>query len=332
MNSLCHSESVSPGHGHEQGRPAAAPTRGGLLSAALALVLAFMIGEVVAGLLSGSLALLSDAGHMLTDAAALGLAIFAARVATRPPKGPYTYGFARVDALSGQANGITLILLALWFVIEAVRRLVDPPAVNGAVVTGVALAGVAVNAAATALATRAARQDGDSLNLRGVVAHLLTDLYAFAATFAAGVIVVTTGWSRADAIASLVVAVVMSWTGWRLTHAAGRIFLEAAPTGVDPQGLGKDLAGVGGVAELHDLHVWQLGPGQAAMSAHVLVEPADDCHDVSRRLRERLLHRYGIGHVTLQTDHADDRGYGGASHDAEHCVDPHGEAHVPPSG
>jgi cobalt-zinc-cadmium efflux system protein len=286
----------------------------------------------VAGLLSGSLALLSDAGHMLTDAAALGLALFAARVARRPARGAYTYGFARVDALSGQANGITLILLALWFTVEAVRRLIHPPTVAGGVVTGVALAGVAVNAAATALATRAARHDGESLNLRGVVAHLVTDLYAFAATIVAGVVILLTGWTRADPIASLAVAAVMAWTGWRLTHAAGRIFLEAAPAGVDPQRLGEDLARVSGVAELHDLHVWQLGPGQAAMSAHVLVEPADDCHDVSRRLRERLLHGYGIGHVTLQTDHADDPAYDGASHDAEHCADPHGTVHMPPGG
>jgi cobalt-zinc-cadmium efflux system protein len=323
---------VSLGHGHDHGRPAEIPGRGGLLAAALALVLAFMVGEVVAGLLSGSLALLSDAGHMLTDAAALGLALLAAHVARRPPRGAFTYGFARIDALSGQANGITLILLALWFVVEAVRRLIDPPAVAGGVVTGVALAGVAVNAAATALTTRAARHDSQSLNLRGVVAHLVTDLYAFAATLMAGLIVLTSGWTRADPIASLVIAAVMAWTGWRLTHAAGRIFLEAAPAGVDPQRLGEDLAGVGGVAELHDLHVWQLGPGQAAMSAHVLVEPADDCHDVSRRLRERLLHRYGIGHVTLQTDHADDRAADGAAHDAQHCTDTHGNVHVPPGG
>jgi cobalt-zinc-cadmium efflux system protein len=321
---------VSLGHGHDHAGPAAVAGRSGLLAAALALVLAFMVGEVVAGLVSGSLALLSDAGHMLTDAAALGLALFAARVARRPARGQYTYGFSRVDALSGQANGIALILLAIWFVVEAIRRLIHPPAVAGGVVTVVALVGVAVNAAATALATRAARRDRESLNLRGVVAHLVTDLYAFAATLAAGLVVLTTGWSRADPIASLVVAAVMTWTGWRLTHAAGRIFLEAAPAGVDPQRLGEDLAGVGGVAELHDLHVWQLGPGQAAMSAHVLVEPAGDCHDVSRRLRERLLHRYGIGHVTLQTDHVDDRLRDGASHDAQHCADAHGGAHVPP--
>jgi cobalt-zinc-cadmium efflux system protein len=187
-----------------------------------------------------------------------------------------------------------------------------------------------VNAAATALAARAAHGEAQSLNLRGVVAHLVTDLYAFAATLAAGVVVLATGWTRADAIASLAVAAVMAWTGWRLTHAAGRIFLEAAPAEVDPQRLGADLARVGGVAELHDLHVWQLGPGQPAMSAHVLVEPSDDCHEVSRRLRRRLLDRYGIAHVTLQTDHVDDRDGSGASHDAEHCADAHGDVHVPP--
>src|SRR4051812_38612742 len=193
-----------------------------------------MAGEVVAGLLAHSLSLLADAGHMLTDAAALLVAIIASRLAERPARGAYTYGFARVDALSGQANGITLLLLAVWFTIEGIRRLVHPAQVHGGVVAVVAVIGVVVNLAAT---WRAAHADRSSLNVRGVLAHLLTDIWAFVATLVAGVIVFATGWERADPIASFVVAALMAWTGASLVRAAGRVFLEAAPQGIDPPGL-----------------------------------------------------------------------------------------------
>jgi cobalt-zinc-cadmium efflux system protein len=283
-------------------------------------VLAFMVGEVIAGVLAHSLALITDAAHMLTDAAALAVAIIAVRIAMRPAKGRYTYGFARVDALSGQASGITLVLLAIWFTVEAIRRLIHPAAVEGGVVVVVALVGVVMNLTATALAGRA---DRASLNVRGVVAHLITDVWAFAATVVAGVIVLTSGWTRADPIASLVVAAVMAWTGWRLVHAAGRVFLEAAPMDVDPQQLGAELAGVDGVAELHDLHIWQIGPASTALSAHVLVRPSHDCHEVADQLRAFLRDQHGISHVTLQTDHAES-----ADHGAENCADAHGTVHT----
>jgi cobalt-zinc-cadmium efflux system protein len=302
-------------------RPAADADRRWLLSA-LALILAFMVAEVVAGVVAHSLVLISDAGHMVTDAVALLVAVVAAKIAKRPAQGAYTFGFARVDALSGQANGITLVLLAVWFVVEAVRRLVHPGDVRGGVVTVVAVVGIAVNLAASAFAARA---DRSSLNVRGAVAHLITDVWAFAATFVAGLIVLATGWTRADAIASLVVAALMAWTGGRLVRAAGRVFLEAAPPGLDPHLLGVALAGVQGVSELHDLHIWQIGPGETAISAHVLVQPSFDCHEVSSRLRALVGTEYNIGHVTLQADHAD-----AATHLAEDCADSHGEVHVSP--
>lgn len=291
------------------------------LAAALGVIIAFMIAEVVAGLLAHSLALLTDAAHMLTDAAALAVAIIAAGIARRPARGAFTYGFARVDALSGQASGITLILLAVWFTFEGVRRLVTPSAVHGGTVTVVALIGIAVNLVATMLAGRA---DRHSLNVRGVMAHLVTDLWAFAATVVAGLVVFTTGWTRADPIASLVVAAVMAWTGWRLVHAAGRVFLEAAPAGVDPVTIGDELARADGVAEVHDLHVWEIGSGAVALSAHVLVQPPRDCHEVAATLRTLLLDGYGIGHVTLQTDHAD----AVDQHLAAECADAHGTVHT----
>ncbi|WP_375488789.1 cation diffusion facilitator family transporter [uncultured Jatrophihabitans sp.] len=291
--------------------------------AALGVVVAFMVAEIVAGLLAHSLALLADAGHMLTDAAALLLAVVTSRLVRRPARGAFTYGLARMDALSGQANGITLVLLALWFVVEGVRRLVTPAQVHGGVVAVVAVVGAAVNVLATMLAGRA---DRSSLNVRGVLAHLLTDVWAFAATFVAGVVVVTTGWLRADAVASLAVAALMAWTGVRLVREAGRVFLEAAPNGLDPLALGADLARSDGVAQVHDLHVWVLGSQENAVSAHVLVRPTHDCHQVADQLRELLAQRYGIGHVTLQVDHEDNN-----RHDADSCVDAHGIVHTAPA-
>jgi cobalt-zinc-cadmium efflux system protein len=312
------------GHDHEH-RVAGARDRRWLL-AALAVVVVFMAGELVAGLLAHSLALLADAGHMLTDAAALAVAVVASRLVERPARGAYTYGFARVDALSGQANGITLLLLAIWFVYEAVRRLISPIEVHGGTVAVVAAVGAGVNLLATWLAGRA---DRASLNVRGVLAHLITDAWAFAATFVAGVVIVGTSWRPADAVASLFVAALMAWTGLRLVRDSGRVFLEAAPAGLDPQALGTDLAAADGVAQVHDLHVWVLGSRQTAMSAHVLVRPPYDCHEVAAALRDRLAARYGIEHVTLQLDHAVAPA-AGTSHDVSNCADAHGDVHVAP--
>jgi cobalt-zinc-cadmium efflux system protein len=312
---------VSHDHGsHAHLRATAARADRRWLLAAFVVVVVFMIAEVIAGLLAHSLALITDAGHMITDAAALLVAVIASRIAQRPAKGAYTYGFARIDALSGQANGITLLLLAIWFTVEGIRRLFDPAAVHGGVVTVVALVGVAVNLLATWLATRA---DRSSLNVRGVLAHLVTDIWAFAATFVAGLVILASGWTRSDAIASFVVAGLMAWTGLGLVRAAGRVFLEGAPRGVDPDSLGAELVAIDGVAEVHDLHVWQIGSGESAVSAHVLVAAPRDCHEVSSRLRALLAEQYGIGHVTLQADHAD-----APSHDFDRCVDAHGQVHV----
>lgn len=307
--------------GHQHAHPAPAGDRR-WLSAALGVVVVFMIAEVVAGLLAHSLALIADSGHMLTDAAALLLAVVASRLAERPARGAYTYGLARVDALSGQANGITLLLLAAWFTFEGIRRLVDPVDVHGGVVAVVAVIGVVVNVVATWLASRANRA---SLNVKGVFAHLVTDVWAFIATLVAGLVVVGTGWSRADPIASLLVAALMAWAGVHLVRAAGRVFLEAAPKGLDPQALGDELAAVEGVAEVHDLHVWVLGSADSAMSAHVLVQPDFDCHEVAAALRARLADGHGLDHVTLQVDHVEQQ-----LHGADNCADAHGVVHISP--
>ncbi len=270
------------------------------LAIALALILAFMVAEVVTGILAHSLALLSDAGHMLTDAAALGLALAALRIARRPPRGAMTYGFGRVEILSAQANGITLVLLGLWIVYEAIRRLVAPPEVHGAIVLVVALAGIVVNLAATFVLAGASRE---SLNVEGSFQHVLTDLFAFVATAIAGGVILATGFARADALASLLVAASMLYAGTRLVLASGRIFLEAAPAELDPQQIGRALAAHPGVVEVHDLHVWEVTSGFAALSAHVVVGAGRDCHELRRALQRELTERYGLRHTTLQVDH-----------------------------
>jgi cobalt-zinc-cadmium efflux system protein len=250
--------------------------------------------------LASSLALLSDAAHMLTDAGALVLALVALRLARRPAEGAMTYGLSRAEILSAQFNGATLLVLGLLIVYEGIRRLVEPPAVEGAIVLVVALIGVAVNLAATYVLHGADRR---SLNMEGAFQHVLTDLVAFIATAIAGLVILLTGFDRADGIASLFVAAVMLRAAWSLLRDSGRIFLEAAPKGLDVPSIGEAMVAVPGVHEVHDLHVWEVTSGFPAMSAHVLVGPGDDCHRARMNL-ERVLHdRFGIEHTTLQVDH-----------------------------
>lgn len=289
------------GHGHAHGHlHVRAGTDARALKVALALILAFMGVELVAGILAHSLALLSDAAHMLTDAAALALSLFALRIARRPPRGAMTYGFGRVEILSAQANGITLVLLALWIVFEAIQRLVTPPEVEGAIVVVVALAGIVVNLAAVYALAGASRE---SLNVEGSFQHILTDLFAFVATAIAGAIVLLTDFARADALASLLVAASMLYAGTRLVIASGRVFLEAAPEGLDPQQIGRALAAHAGVVEVHDLHVWEVTSGFPSLSAHVVVGAGRDCHELRRALQQELAERFGLRHTTLQVDH-----------------------------
>jgi cobalt-zinc-cadmium efflux system protein len=284
-------------HGHSHS-PRDADAR--KLALALALILGFMVVEVVAGILAESLALLSDAAHMLTDAAAIGLSLVAARLAARPAKGAMTYGLGRAEILSAQANGVTLLVLAAFVAYEGVRRLVSPPDVSAWPVLAVALAGVAVNLAAAWVLARAERR---SLNVEGSFQHVLTDLYAFIGTAVAAVVILATGFDRADPIASLVIAALMVRSGYRLVRASGRVFLEAAPEGVDPDAIGNALARRPGVVEVHDLHVWEVTSGFPALSAHVLVGRETDCH-ATREALERFLHdEFEIEHTTLQVEH-----------------------------
>ena len=269
------------------------------LTLALALILGLMAAEVVAGILASSLALLSDAAHMLTDAAAIALALFAARLARRPAGGGFTFGFRRAEILSAQLNGATLVALAVVIVWEGMRRLADPPEVEGLVVLVVALLGIVVNLAATLLLTGADRR---SLNVEGAFQHVLTDLFAFIATAIAGAVVLLTDFSRADGIAALVVAALMLRSGYGLLRDSGRVLLEASPRDLDPEEIGNVLAGQNHVVEVHDLHVWEVTSGFPAISAHVTVRAGCDTQSHRRQLAELLRERFGVTHSTLQVE------------------------------
>jgi cobalt-zinc-cadmium efflux system protein len=270
------------------------------LGIALALIVGFMAAEVVTGIVAHSLALLSDAAHMLTDAAAIGFSLIAIGLAQRPAKGKMTFGLRRIEIVSAQVNGITLLILAGLIVYEAIHRLVSAPEVEGTLMLAVALTGVLINVAATWTLSKANRQ---SLNVEGSFHHILTDLYAFIGTAIAAIVILATGFDRADPIASLLVAALMLRSAWGLLRASGRVFMEAAPQGIDPDEIGRTLAGERGVVEVHDLHVWEVTSGFPALSAHILVETDADCHRARLNLARLLEQRFGIDHSTLQVEH-----------------------------
>ena len=289
-------------HAHDHDHSRAADRRA--LATALALIVAFLAFEVTMGIVAGSLALLADAGHMLTDALALGAALVAARLTTHHPGGQWTFGLGRAEILAAQANGLTLLLVGIWVVYGAVRRLVAPPDVRGGIVLVVALVGIAVNLVATFVLARA---DRGSLNVRGAFLHVATDLAAFIGTAAAGGLVLATGWDRFDPIAGLLVAALMVRSAWSLLRESGRIFMEASPAGIDPAEVARSLAEDTDVVEVHDLHVWTVTSGFPALAAHVLVTPGADCHAARRRLQHVLEERFRLHHVTLQVDHVAQR-------------------------
>jgi cobalt-zinc-cadmium efflux system protein len=286
-------------HGHAHGLSAG--TDRGRLAGALALILAFMAVEVAAAVIAHSLALLSDAGHMLTDAAAIGFSLLALRLAARPAQGALTFGLRRVEILSALANGLTLLILAALIAYDAVRRLFAPPDVRGGLVLAVALVGIVVNLAAVWMLSGANRR---SLNVEGSFQHMLTDLYGFIGTAIAGGVILVSGFQRADPIVSLLIAALMTRSGVALVRESGRVFLEAAPRGLDPQEIGRALVAQPGVVEVHDLHVWEVTSGFPALSAHVLVGADSDCHAARRRIEAMLRERFALEHTTLQVDHA----------------------------
>jgi cobalt-zinc-cadmium efflux system protein len=286
--------------GHDHSHTSFGESDARRLGGAFALIVAFMVAEVVAGIFASSLALLSDAGHMLTDAVALGLALAALRLANRPPSGSFTYGMRRAEILSAQVNGITLLLLGVLIVYEGIRRLIDPPDVEGTLVLVVAVIGIGVNLIAARMLAGAERR---SLNVEGAFLHVVTDLFAFIATAIAGALILISGFERADGIASLLIAALMLWAAYGLLRESGRVFMEAAPPGLDPRAIGEALVHEAGVVEVHDLHVWEVTTGMPAISAHMIVRRDADCHEARWHAARLLADRFGVEHSTLQVEH-----------------------------
>ncbi|MBD0349152.1 MAG: cation transporter [Thermoleophilia bacterium] len=273
------------------------------LAAALALVAAFMAVEVVAGLLADSLALLADAGHMLGDAASLGLALFAAWIAATPATPQRSFGYRRAEILAALANGAALVAIAIWIFVEAAARFRDPAEPLGGWIVVVGVLGIAVNLAAAAVIAGGRER---SLNLQAAFRHVLADLAGSVGVVAAGVVVLTTGWRYADPVAAVAIGLLVVASSWSVLRDSVGVLLEATPRGVDAREVGRAMAGHRGVREVHDLHIWTITSGFPALSAHVLVDPAADCHAVRRELEGMLGHRFSLTHTTLQVEHAGD--------------------------
>jgi len=300
--------------GHAHGPSADSDAR--YLGGALTLIVGFMAAEVVVALVSGSLALLADAGHMLTDAGALGGALWAVRLTSPPARGRWTFGFKRAEIISAGLNGVTLLVVGVLVAVEGVRRLLHPPGVQGAAVLTVALVGVGVNVAASWLLARA---DRHSLNVEGAFRHVLTDLWAFLGTAAAGVVILVSGWTRADAVASLAVVALLLHSAWSLLRDSGKVLLEGAPEGVDLDVVRGHLLDVPEVRAVHDLHLWTVTSSMPAVSAHVVVD--DDCFRNGRapqvldRLQTCLGGHFDVEHSTFQLEPSGHSGHEHAGHD-----------------
>jgi cobalt-zinc-cadmium efflux system protein len=295
-----------PGRGHADGGHSHLPGAGAdrrYLLIALGLLAAFMLAEVITAVLSGSLALLSDAGHMLSDVGAIGAALWAIRLAARPAAGAWTFGWKRAEILSAAANGITLLVVSGIVTAEAISRLIHPPRVDGVPVVVVAAAGIAVNIATAGVLARASRS---SLNIQGAFRHVLTDLYGFIGTAAAGVIILATGWTRADAIASLVVVVLMGKAAAELLRASGRVLLEAAPEDMDLDDVRAHLLATEHVRGLHDLHAWTVTSTLPALSAHIVIDDSCFTDGYAPRLLDQLqaciAGHFDVEHSTFQLE------------------------------
>jgi cobalt-zinc-cadmium efflux system protein len=288
-------------HAHDHGRLESRRA----LGVALGLTAAYTAVEVVGGLLTGSLALLADAVHMLSDNVALVLALVAVWLASRPTTPERTYGYKRAEVLAALANGVLLVALAIWIFVEAAMRLRHPGDVLGGWMLVIAVLGIAVNVGA-GLALFGSRRN--SINVEAAFRHVVGDLLGSIGVAVAALVIVITGWTQADALVSILIGVLVLASAWGIVRDSTSILLEAAPRGIDTELLGRRLAGAPGVVEIHDLHVWTITSGFPALSAHVLVRPGDDCH-ARRRELERVLHdEFEIEHTTLQVDHAADGG------------------------
>lgn len=283
-------------HGSER-RPGADRRALGLT---LGLVAGFAAVEVVGGIAAHSLALVADAGHMVTDAASLGLAFFAAWLAGRPATPQRSFGWRRAEILAALANGAGLVVLAAWIFFEAAHRLSHPADVRGGWVLGIGLAGLAVNVAAAAVLRGAGR---GSLNVRAALRHVLADLASSIGVIVAAVVVLATGWQRIDPLISIGIGVLVLGSAGGVLRESVAILLEQTPSGIDAGKVGEAMAAHPGVVEVHDLHIWTITSGFPALSAHVLVEAGADCHRIRLELDSLLRARFRLDHTTLQVEH-----------------------------
>lgn len=287
-------------HGHSHGPGAWRGTdRKALLIAAL-LTAGFMLAEVAGGLLTGSLALLADAGHMLSDSFSLFLALGAVALAARPVTSKRTFGFKRAEILAALINGVLLVVVSVWIIVEAISRIGDPPEILGGWMFAVASVGLAVNLIAAWVLYRSA---GESLNVKAALRHVLADVAGSVGVILAAVIILTTGWELADPIVSIVISVLIAASAWSILRDSVDVLLEAAPPGMDTEKIGWSMASLEGVEQVHDLHIWQITSGMPMLSAHVLVGPESDCHGIREELEHLLAHEYEIEHTTLQVEH-----------------------------
>lgn len=273
------------------------------LAFTLALTTIFMVVEVVGGLLTGSLALLADAGHMLSDSASLALALFAFWLSGRPATPEKSFGYKRAEILAALANGLALVAISVWIFIEAYRRFQEPPEILGGWMLVVAVVGLMVNVAGAWILSRS---EGESLNLQGALRHVLADVAGSVGAITAAVIIIFTGWGYADPLISALIGVLVLASSWSLLRDSINILLEASPRGLDANEIGRRMAATEGISEVHDLHVWTITSGFPALAAHVLVGRDEDCHAKRRDLEEVLSHEFGIDHTTLQMDHVGD--------------------------
>jgi cobalt-zinc-cadmium efflux system protein len=298
-----HAHSHAPGQAHAHSHAPAAEALAGdprarrALTFALVLGLVILVAEVVAGIAYGSLALLGDAAHMATDVAAYAVALWAAWVATRPVSHTRTFGLGRVEILAALANGATLLAASGWIVVESIQRLIDPTEVDGAGMSVVAAIGLVANAVVLWALWRA--QSG-SLNMRGAMLHAAGDLLGSVAALAAGIVIATTGWERADPLASLLLTALIIAGAWRLVRQSADILIDAAPAGVDAERVGAILVSVEGVLEAHDVHVWTMSPGTIAASAHVRADARADADTLLDAIQHALRHELSIDHTTIQ--------------------------------
>jgi cobalt-zinc-cadmium efflux system protein len=286
-------------HGHAHGGTAGAQNKK-RLAITLGLVTVYMVAEVVGGLLTNSLALLADAGHMLSDAGALALSLFAIRIAQKPPTPQHTYGYYRTEILAALANGATLVAISIYIFIEAFQRFGEPPHVQGALMMGIAVGGLAINLAGLWILNAG---KGESLNVRGAWLHVLTDALGSVGAIAAGALIWAFGWAWADPAASVLIGVLVLYSSWALLKETVAVLMEGTPGHIDVDEVRETIRAVPGVCSVHDLHVWTITSGMVSLSAHVCVEEGQLGQPILRKIRATLHDRFGIDHMTIQLEH-----------------------------